>query len=126
MYIMSNINGVETPITLPDWVFYPKVTVDGDMTTIDHGSYLEVMGTVSVECTTVTNGVIEGVATVQLPRGKGYFPQATAHNITDSPANVTGESAFVRMDGSTLKVYLTARSGSAKTMSGTYSVKVVK
>lgn len=126
MYIMANINGYETPIEMGDHFFQPFVEQKENQTIIDHGSYLEICGRVSVEATTVTNGVIEGVVSVELPQGTIFGEQATAHNITDAPDNVTGEAAFVAVNGNTLKVYLTAKSNTAKTMTGSYTVKVVR
>lgn len=120
------INGYETVIeTPPDQVLSP-VKVQGDQShyEIEYGNSLkEVGGIVEVQATSVKEGVVEGVQRVELPFYKTLDFQVTAINVSASPAVLTGEFAFARLDENTLVVYGTANASEPKTIQVKWTAK---
>ena len=120
------INGYETVIEIPESQVLSPVKVQGDQShyEIEYGNGLkEVGGIVEVHATTAKEGVIEGVQRVELPFYKTLDYQVTAINVSASPAVLTGEFAFARLDENTLVVYGTANSNEAKTIQVKWTAK---
>lgn len=120
------INGYETVIEIPDGQVLSPVKVQGDQShyEIEYGNGLkEVGGIVEVQATSAKEGVIEGVQRVELPFHKTLDFQVTAINVSASPAVLTGEFAFARLDGNTLVVYGTANASEPKTIQVKWTAK---
>ncbi|MBF1221664.1 MAG: hypothetical protein HXM21_00655 [Haemophilus influenzae] len=120
------INGYETVIEIPEGEVLSPVKVQGDQSNyeIEYGNGLkEVGGIVEVQATTVKEGVIEGVQRVELPFVKTLDFQVTAINVSASPAVLTGEFAFARLDENTLVVYGTANASEPKTIQVKWTAK---
>lgn len=120
------INGYETVIEIPDGQVLSPIKVQGDQQSyeISYGNGLkEVGGIVEVQATSVKEGVIEGVQRVELPFRKALDFQVTALNVSASPAVLTGEFAFARLDDKVLVVYGTANSNEPKTIQVKWTVK---
>ena len=120
------INGYETVIEIPENQVIPTVKAQGDQShyEIDYGNGLkEVGGVVEVQAASVRDGVIEGVQRVELPFYKTLDFQVTAINISASPAVLTGEFAFARLDGNILVVYGTANSNEDKAIQVKWTAK---
>jgi hypothetical protein len=121
-----NINGYETVIEIPESQVLSPVKVQGDQShyEIEYGNGLkEVGGIVEVQATTAKEGVIEGVLRVELPFHRTLDFQVTAINVSASPAVLTGEFAFARLDENTLVVYGTANASEPKTIQVKWTVK---
>ena len=125
-----NINGYETVIEIKETDVISPVKVQGDQShyEIEYGNGLkEVGGIVEVQATTakegVIEGVIEGVQRVELPFVKTLDFQVTAINVSASPAVLTGEFAFARLDENTLVVYGTANASEPKTIQVKWTAK---
>lgn len=121
-----NINGYETVIEIKEEDVLSPVKVQGDQShyEIEYGNGLkEVGGIVEVQATTVKEGVIEGVKRVELPFYKTLDFQVTALNVSVSPAVLTGEFAFARLDGKALVVYGTANASEPKTIQVKWTAK---
>lgn len=121
-----NINGYETVIEIPESQVLSPVKVQGDQShyEIEYGNGLiEVGGIIEVQATTVKEGVIEGVQRVELPFVKTLDFQVTAINVSASPAVLTGEFAFARLDENTLVVYGTANASEPKTIQVKWTAK---
>lgn len=121
-----NINGYETVIEIPAGEMLSPIKVQGDQSNyeIEYGNGLkEVGGIVEVQATTVKDGVIEGVQRVELPFYNTLDFQVTAINVTASPAELTGEFAFARLDNNTLVVYGTANANEPKTIQVKWTAK---
>lgn len=126
MQQVVNINGYETVIEIPDGQVLSTVKTQGDQShyEIEYGNGLkEVGGVVEVQATSVRDGVIEGVQRVELPFYKTLDFQVTALNVSASPAVLTGEFAFARLDGNVLVVYGTANSSEAKAIQVKWTAK---
>lgn len=126
MQQVVNINGYETVIEIPEGQVLSPVKVQGDQShyEIEYGNGLkEVGGIVEVQATTAKEGVIEGVQRVELPFHRTLDFQVTAINVSASPAVLTGEFAFVRLDGNTLVVYGTANASEPKTIQVKWTAK---
>lgn len=120
------INGYETVIEIPESQVLSPVKVQGDQShyEIEYGNGLkEVGGIVEVQATSVKEGVIEGVQRVELPFVKTLDFQVTAINVSASPAVLTGEFAFARLDENTLVVYGTANASEPKTIQVKWTAK---
>lgn len=120
------INGYETVIEIPESQVLSPVKVHGDQShyEIEYGNGLkEVGGIVEVQATSVKEGVIEGVQRVELPFVKTLDFQVTAINVSASPAVLTGEFAFARLDENTLVVYGTANASEPKTIQVKWTAK---
>lgn len=120
------INGYETVIEIPDEQVLSTVKAQGDQSNyeIEYGNGLkEVGGVVEVQATSVKDGVIEGVQRVELPFYKTLDFQVTAINVSASPAVLTGEFAFARLDDKVLVVYGTANSNEAKAIQVKWTAK---
>ena len=121
-----NINGYETVIEIKEGDVLSPVKVQGDQShyEIEYGNGLkEVGGIVEVQATTAKEGVIEGVQRVELPFYKTLDFQVTAINVSASPAVLTGEFAFARLDENTLVVYGTANASEPKTIQVKWTAK---
>lgn len=121
-----NINGYETVIEIPAGEMLSPIKVQGDQSNyeIEYGNGLkEVGGIVEVQATTVKDGVIEGVQRVELPFYNTLDFQVTAINVTASPAELTGEFAFARLENNTLVVYGTANANEPKTIQVKWTAK---
>ena len=121
-----NINGYETVIEIKEEDVLSPVKVQGDQShyEIEYGNGLkEVGGIVEVQATTAKKGVIEGVQRVELPFVKTLDFQVTAINVSASPAVLTGEFAFARLDENTLVVYGTANASEPKTIQVKWTAK---
>ena len=121
-----NINGYETVIEIKETDVISPVKVQGDQShyEIEYGNGLkEVGGIVEVQATSAKEGVIEGVQRVELPFHKTLDFQVTAINVSASPAVLTGEFAFARLDGNTLVVYGTANASEPKTIQVKWTAK---
>lgn len=121
-----NINGYETVIEIKEEDVLSPVKVQGDQShyEIEYGNGLkEVGGIVEVQATSVKEGVIEGVQRVELPFVKTLDFQVTAINVSASPAVLTGEFAFARLDENTLVVYGTANASEPKTIQVKWTAK---
>ena len=121
-----NINGYETVIEIPAEQVLSSVKVQGDQNNyeIEYGNGLkEVGGVVEVQATSVKEGVIEGVQRIELPFFKTIDYQVTAINVSASPAVLTGEFAFARLDNQHLVVYATANSTENKTIQVKWATK---
>ena len=121
-----NINGYETVIEIKEEDVLSPVKVQGDQShyEIEYGNGLkEVGGIVEVHATTAKEGVIEGVQRVELPFVKTLDFQVTAINVSASPAVLTGEFAFARLDENTLVVYGTANASEPKTIQVKWTAK---
>lgn len=126
MQQVVNINGYETVIEIPEGQVLSPVKVQGDQShyEIEYGNGLkEVGGIVEVQATTAKEGVIEGVQRVELPFVKTLDFQVTAINVSASPAVLTGEFAFARLDENTLVVYGTANASEPKTIQVKWTAK---
>ena len=126
MQQVVNINGYETVIEIKEEDVLSPVKVQGDQShyEIEYGNGLkEVGGIVEVQATSVKEGVIEGVQRVELPFVKTLDFQVTAINVSASPAVLTGEFAFARLDGNTLVVYGTANASEPKTIQVKWTAK---
>ena len=126
MQQVVNINGYETVIEIKEEDVLSPVKVQGDQShyEIEYGNGLkEVGGIVEVQATTVKEGVIEGVQRVELPFVKTLDFQVTAINVSASPAVLTGEFAFARLDDNTLVVYGTANASEPKTIQVKWTAK---
>ena len=126
MQQVVNINGYETVIEIPEGRVLSPVKVQGDQShyEIEYGNGLkEVGGIVEVQATTAKEGVIEGVQRVELPFVKTLDFQVTAINVSASPAVLTGEFAFARLDENTLVVYGTANASEPKTIQVKWTAK---
>lgn len=120
------INGYETVIEIPENQEISTVKAQGDQNhyEIEYGNGLkEVGGVVEVQAASVRDGVVEGVQRVELPFYKTLDFQVTAINISASPAVLTGEFAFARLDGNVLVVYGTANSNEAKAIQVKWTAK---
>ena len=120
------INGYKTRIEIPENQVLSPVKVQGDQSNyeIEYGNGLkEVGGIVEVQATSAKEGVIEGVQRVELPFYKTLDYQVTAINVSASPAVLTGEFAFARLDENTLVVYGTANSNETKTIQVKWTAK---
>ena len=120
------INGYETVLEIPEWQVPQPLKIQGDQQNYEieySKSFKEVGGIVEVQATTVKEGVIEGVQRVELPFYKTLDFQVTALNVSASPAVLTGEFAFARLDGKALVVYGTANSNEAKTIQVKWTAK---
>ena len=121
-----NINGYETVIEIKEEDVLSPVKVQGDQShyEIEYGNGLkEVGGIVEVQATTAKEGVIEGVQRVELPFVKTLDFQVTAINVSASPAVLTGEFAFARLDENTLVVYGTANASEPKAIQVKWTAK---
>lgn len=121
-----NINGYETVIEIKEEDVLSPVKVKGDQShyEIEYGNGLkEVGGIVEVQATTAKEGVIEGVQRIKLPFVKTLDFQVTAINVSASPAVLTGEFAFARLDDKVLVVYGTANSNDPKTIQVKWTAK---
>ena len=121
-----NINGYETVIEIKEEDVLSPVKVQGDQShyEIEYGNGLkEVGGIVEVQATSAKEGVIEGVQRVELPFVKTLDFQVTAINVSASPAVLTGEFAFARLDENTLVVYGTANASEPKTIRVKWTAK---
>lgn len=121
-----NINGYETVIEIKEEDVLSPVKVQGDQShyEIEYGNGLkEVGGIVEVQATTAKEGVIEGVQRVELPFHRTLDFQVTAINVSASPAVLTGEFAFARLDENTLVVYGTANASEPKTIQVKWTAK---
>ena len=121
-----NINGYETVIEIKEENVLSPVKVQGNQShyEIEYGNGLkEVGGIVEVQATTAKEGVIEGVQRVELPFHKTLDFQVTAINVSASPAVLTGEFAFARLDENTLVVYGTANASEPKTIQVKWTAK---
>lgn len=126
MQQIVNINGYETVIEISESQVLSPVKVLGDQSSyeISYGNGLkEIGGIVEVQANTAKEGVIEGVQRVELPFYKTLDFQVTAINVSASPAVLTGEFAFARLDGNTLVVYGTANSNEPKTIQVKWTAK---
>ena len=126
MQQVVNINGYETVIEIPEGQVLSPVKVQGDQShyEIEYGNGLkEVGGIVEVQATTAKEGVIEGVQRVELPFHRTLDFQVTAINVSASPAVLTGEFAFARLDENTLVVYGTANASEPKTIQVKWTAK---
>lgn len=126
MQQVVNINGYETVIEIPESQVLSPVKVQGDQShyEIEYGNGLkEVGGIVEVQATSAKEGVIEGVQRVELPFHKTLDFQVTAINVSASPAVLTGEFAFARLDENTLVVYGTANASEPKTIQVKWTAK---
>lgn len=126
MQQIVNINGYETVIEISESQVLSPVKVHGDQRSyeISYGNGLkEIGGIVEVQANTAKEGVIEGVQRVELPFYKTLDFQVTAINVSASPAVLTGEFAFARLDGNTLVVYGTANSNEPKTIQVKWTAK---
>lgn len=126
MQQVVNINGYETVIEIKEEDVLSPVKVQGDQShyEIEYGNGLkEVGGIVEVQATSVKEGVIEGVQRVELPFVKTLDFQVTAINVSASPAVLTGEFAFARLDENTLVVYGTANASEPKTIQVKWTAK---
>lgn len=126
MQQVVNINGYETVIEIPEGQVLSPVKFSGDQShyEIEYGNGLkEVGGIVEVQATSAKEGVIEGVQRVELPFHKTLDFQVTAINVSASPAVLTGEFAFARLDGNTLVVYGTANASEPKTIQVKWTAK---
>lgn len=126
MQQVVNINGYETVIEIPEGQLLSPVKVQGDQShyEIEYGNGLkEVGGIVEVQATTAKEGVIEGVQRVELPFHKTLDFQVTAINVSASPAVLTGEFAFARLDENTLVVYGTANASEPKAIQVKWTAK---
>ena len=126
MQQVVNINGYETVIEIKETDVISPVKVQGDQShyAIEYGNGLkEVGGIVEVQATTAKEGVIEGVQRVELPFVKTLDFQVTAINVSASPAVLTGEFAFARLDENTLVVYGTANASEPKTIQVKWTAK---
>lgn len=126
MQQVVNINGYETVIEIKEEDVLSPVKVQGDQShyEIEYGNGLkEVGGIVEVQATTAKEGVIEGVQRVELPFVKTLDFQVTAINVSASPAVLTGEFAFARLDENTLVVYGTANASEPKTIQVKWTAK---
>lgn len=126
MQQVVNINGYETVIEIKETDVLSPVKVQGDQSNyeIEYGNGLkEVGGIVEVQATTAKEGVIEGVQRVELPFVKTLDFQVTAINVSASPAVLTGEFAFARLDENTLVVYGTANASEPKTIQVKWTAK---
>lgn len=120
------INGYETVIEIPESQVLSPVKAQGDQShyEIEYGNGLkEVGGIVEVQAATAKEGVIEGVQRIELPFYKTLDYQVTAINVSASPAVLTGEFAFARLDENTLVVYGTANSNEPKTIQVKWTAK---
>ena len=120
------INGYKTRIEIPENQVLSSIKVEGDSSnySIEYGNGLkEVGGTVEVQATSAKEGVIEGVQRVELPFVKTLDFQVTAINVSASPAVLTGEFAFARLDDNTLVVYGTANASEPKTIQVKWTAK---
>lgn len=120
------INGYETVIEIPESQVLSPVKAQGDQShyEIEYGNGLkEVGGIVEVQATSVRDGVVEGVQHVELPFYKTLDFQVTAINVSASPAVLTGEFAFARLDENTLVVYGTANASEPKTIQVKWTAK---
>ena len=121
-----NINGYETVIEIKEEDVLSPVKVQGNQShyEIEYGNGLkEVGGIVEVQATTAKEGVIEGVQRVELPFVKTLDFQVTAINVSASPAVLTGEFAFARLDNQHLVVYATANSTESKNIQVKWNAK---
>lgn len=121
-----NINGYETVIEIPAEQVLSPVKAQGNQNhyEIEYGNGLkEVGGVVEVQATSVKEGVIEGVQRVELPFYKTLDYQVTAINVSASPAVLTGEFAFARLDNQHLVVYATANSTESKNIRVKWNAK---
>lgn len=126
MQQVVNINGYETVIEIKEEDVLSPVKVQGDQShyEIEYGNGLkEVGGIVEVQATSIKEGVIEGVQRVELPFVKTLDFQVTAINVSASPAVLTGEFAFARLDENTLVVYGTANANEPKTIQVKWTAK---
>lgn len=126
MQQVVNINGYETVIEIKEEDVLSPVKVQGDQShyEIEYGNGLkEVGGIVEVQATSIKEGVIEGVQRVELPFVKTLDFQVTAINVSASPAVLTGEFAFARLDENTLVVYGTANASESKTIQVKWTAK---
>lgn len=126
MQQIVNINGYETVIEISESQVLSPVKVSGDQSSyeISYGNGLkEIGGIVEVQANTAKEGVIEGVQRVELPFYKTLDFQVTAINVSASPAVLTGEFAFARLDGNTLIVYGTANSNEPKIIQVKWTAK---
>lgn len=126
MQQVVNINGYETVIEIPEGQVLSPVKVQGDQSNyeINYGNRLkELGGILEVQATTVKEGMIEGVQRVELPFHRTLDFQVTAINVSASPAVLTGEFAFARLDGNTLVVYGTANASKPKTIQVKWTAK---
>lgn len=126
MQQVVNINGYETVIEIPGSQVLSPVKVRGDQSNyeIEYGNGLkELGGIVEVQATSVKEGVIEGVQRIELPFFKTLDYQVTAINVSASPAVLTGEFAFARLDNQHLVVYATANSTESKNIQVKWTAK---
>ena len=126
MQQIVNINGYETVIEISESQVLSPVKVSGDQSSyeISYGNGLkEIGGIVEVQANTAKKGVIEGIQRVELSFYKTLDFQVTAINVSASPAVLTGEFAFARLDGNTLVVYGTANSNESKTIQVKWTAK---
>ena len=126
MQQVVNINGYETVIEIPEGQVLSPVKAQGDQShyEIEYGNGLkEVGGIVEVQATAAKKGVIEGVQRIKLPFYKTLDFQVTAINVSASPAVLTGEFAFARLDENTLVVYGTANASEPKTIQVKWTAK---
>lgn len=126
MQQVAIINGYETVIEIKEEDVLSPVKVQGDQShyEIEYGNGLkEVGGIVEVQATSIKEGVIEGVQRVELPLHRTLDFQVTAINVSASPAVLTGEFAFARLDDKVLVVYGTANSNEAKTIQVKWTAK---
>lgn len=128
--IVADINGYLTPIEIDDTQLnsLSVVSVDGDKTAyrIEYGNGLvEVGGIKTIEANIAKPDVIEGVSTVDT--GLTIInAQATALNVASPSSVITGESAFIHVEGTKLKIYATANATAANTIAVMWSVKGVE
>lgn len=128
--INADINGFITPLQIDDRELnaLSLVRVEGDKSSyrIEYGNGLvEVGGIKEIRATVAKEGVVEGTATIDtgLPI---ISAQATALNVVAAPTAVTGESAFIYVSDTQLKLYATASATTTQTISVMWSVKGVE
>lgn len=128
--ITVDINGYVTPLQIDDDQLQnlSQVSVEGDKSSyrIEYGNGLvEVGGVKEIEATTVKEGVIEGVATINIDL-QIIAAQATAMNVVAGAEALSGENAFIRIDDTQLRVYATASASAKHTIPVMWSVKGVQ
>lgn len=97
---------------------------DANSYTINYlNGVVEVGGIKQVQANPVTSGIIEGVVSIPLPLSTVLNAQATAMNVTEAPGTLNGERAHIAVEGTTLKVYVSANANSSATIPVSWTVK---
>lgn len=123
---LIEINGVETPVGIPDDQVLSPVETSGDKSNfrIDYGNGLtKVGGVVRVSATPVTDGVIEGVHNIVTPFAKLLNYTAVAMNVPEPASVVSGENVFVADTDTGFRIYATAKAAAAKTIQVRWSAE---